>query len=189
MMLSVYTGSWWAMVLRGIAAIAFGILAFVWPGITLAALIFLWGAYALVDGAFSIAAGIKSHGEYKRWWLLLLEGILGIAAGIVAFVMPGITALILLILIAAWAIVTGVFEIAAAIQLRKEIRGEWLLALAGVASVLFGVAMFLNPAAGALAVVWLIGVYALVFGVLLVALGLRLHSAVKSANHMTPRAV
>lgn len=189
MMLSVYTGSWWAMVLRGIAAIAFGVLAFVWPGITVAALIFLWGAYALVDGAFSIAAGIRSHGEYKRWWFLLLEGVLSIAAGIVAFVMPGITALILLILIAAWAIVTGVFEIAAAIQLRKEIKGEWLLGLAGAASVLFGVAMFLNPAAGALAVVWLIGVYAIFFGVLLVALGLRLHSVVKSANHMTPRAV
>ena len=188
-MLPTYTYSWWAMVLRGIAAIAFGILAFIWPQITLVALIFLWGVYALVDGAFSIAAGIKSHGEYKRWWLLLLEGILSVAAGLVAFVMPGITALVLLILIAAWAIVTGIFEIAAAIQLRKEIRGEWLLALAGVASVLFGLAMFVNPVACALAVMWLIGVYAIVFGVLMIALGLRLHSLVKSADHMSPRAV
>lgn len=188
-MLPVYADTWWAMVLRGIAAIAFGVLAFIWPQITLTALIFLWGVYALVDGAFSIAAGIRSHGEYKRWWLLLVEGILSIAAGVVAFVMPGITALVLLILIAAWAIVTGVFEIAAAIQLRKEIKGEWLLALAGVASVLFGIAMFVNPAAGALAVVWLIGAYAVVFGALLIALGLRLHNLVKSADGMSPRAV
>ncbi len=188
-MLPVYTDTWWAMVLRGIAAIAFGILAFIWPQITLTALIFLWGAYAFVDGAFAIAAGIRRHGEYKRWWLLLVEGVLSIAAGVVAFVMPGITALVLLILIAAWAIVTGVFEIAAAIQLRREIQGEWLLALAGVASLLFGIAMFVNPAVGALAVVWLIGAYAIVFGVLLIALGLRLHNLVKSTDRMSPRAV
>jgi uncharacterized membrane protein HdeD (DUF308 family) len=188
-MLLVYTGTWWVMVLRGIAAVAFGVLAFISPRITLTALVFLWGAYALVDGAFAIAAGIKTYGEYKRWWLLLLEGVLGVAAGLVAFVMPGITALVLLILIGAWAIVTGLFEIAAAIQLRKEIKGEWLLGLAGVASVLFGIALLVNPVVGALAVVWLIAAYALVFGVLLIALGVRLHSLVKSADHMTPRAV
>jgi uncharacterized membrane protein HdeD (DUF308 family) len=188
-MLPVFSESWWALVLRGIAAIAFGVLAFVWPHITLAALVFLWGAYALVDGAFAIAAGIKSHGEYKRWWVLLIEGILSVIAGVMAFVIPGITALVLLILIAAWAIATGAFEIAAAIQLRKYIRGEWLLALAGVASVLFGVALLVNPLAGALAVVWLIGAYAIVFGVLLIALGLRLHNLVRSADKMSPHAV
>jgi uncharacterized membrane protein HdeD (DUF308 family) len=188
-MLAVYTESWWAMVLRGIAAIAFGVLAFIWPHITLAALVFLWGAYALVDGIFAIGAGIKSHGEYKRWWLLLLEGILSVIAGIVAFVIPGITALVLLILIAAWAIVTGGFEIGAAIQLRKQIHNEWLLALAGVASILFGLALLVNPLAGALAVVWIIGAYAIVFGVLLIALGLRLHSMVRHADRMTPRPV
>ena len=158
-MLIMYTGSWWSLVLRGLAAIAFGVLAFVWPTITLTALVFLWGAYALVDGAFAIAAGVKSYGENKRWWVLLLEGILGVAAGLIAFLMPSITALVLLILIAAWAVVTGAFEIAAAIQLRKEIKGEWLLALAGVASILFGLALMLNPGVGALAVLWLIGAY------------------------------
>jgi uncharacterized membrane protein HdeD (DUF308 family) len=188
-MLSVYTGSWWSLVLRGIAAILFGILAFVWPGITLVALVFLWGAYVLVDGALAIAAGIKTHGENKRWWLLLIQGILGLIAGIVAFVIPGITALVLLMLIAAWAIVTGAFELVAAIQLRKYITGEWLLALAGICSIIFGVLLVLNPGPGALAVVWLIGAYAIVFGVLLIALGLRLHSMVKSADRMTPRAV
>ena len=188
-MLVVYTSSWWALVLRGLAAIAFGVLAFVWPQITLTALVFLWGAYALVDGAFAIAAGVKSHGENKRWWVLLLEGILGVAAGLVAFLVPGITALALLILIAAWAMVTGAFEIAAAIQLRKYIKGEWLLALAGVASVLFALALLFNPAAGALAVVWLIGAYSIVFGVLLIVLGVRLHSLVRSADRMSPHAV
>jgi uncharacterized membrane protein HdeD (DUF308 family) len=188
-MLLVYTSSWWALVLRGIAAILFGILAFVWPGITITALVFLWGAYVLIDGAFAIAAGVRAHGENKRWWVLLLEGILSVVAGVLAFVIPGITALVLLLLIAAWAIVTGVFEIAAAIQLRKYITGEWILALAGVASILFGVALFLNPLVGALAVVWLIGAYAVVFGVLLIALGIRLHSLTRSADRMSPRAV
>ncbi len=188
-MLVVYTSSWWALVLRGLAAIAFGVLAFVWPQITLTALVFLWGAYALVDGAFAIAAGVKSHGENKRWWVLLLEGILGVAAGLVAFLVPGITALVLLMLIAAWAMVTGAFEIAAAIQLRKYIKGEWLLALAGVASVLFALALLFNPAAGALAVVWLIGAYSIVFGILLIVLGVRLHNLVRSADGMSPHAV
>ena len=188
-MLVVYTSSWWALVLRGLAAIAFGVLAFVWPQITLTALVFLWGAYALVDGAFAIAAGVKSHGENKRWWVLLLEGILGVAAGLVAFLVPGITALALLGLIAAWAMVTGAFEIAAAIQLRKHIKGEWLLALAGVASVLFALALLFNPAVGALALVWLIGAYSIVFGVLLIVLGVRLHSLVRSADRMSPHAV
>lgn len=188
-MLTVYTASWWALLLRGIAALIFGILAFVWPGITLTALVLLWGAYALVDGAFSIAAGIRSHDENKRWWVLLLEGLLGVAAGIIAFVMPGITALVLLLLIAAWAIVTGVFEVVAAIQMRKYIKGEWLLILAGIASVIFGVLLFLNPAAGALAVVWLIGAYAIVFGILMIALSLRLHGMMRSAGRISPRAV
>ena len=188
-MFTVFTGSWWALVLRGLIAIAFGVIAFVSPHITLTALVFLWGAYALVDGIFAIAAGIKTYTENQRWWVLLLEGILGVVAGVLAFVIPAITAWVLLILIAVWAIVTGVFEITEAIQLRKHIKGEWLLALAGVASVLFGVALLFNPNAGALAVVWLIGAYAIVFGILLIALGLRLHSLVRSVDRMSPRAV
>lgn len=185
-MFIVFTSSWWALVLRGLAAIAFGILAFLWPHITVTVLVFLWGAYALVDGVFAIAAGIKSYEKSKRWWVLLLEGLLSVAAGVLAFVIPGITALVLLLLIAAWAIVTGAFEIGAAIQLRKYITGEWLLALAGAASVLFGFALLINPNAGAIAVVWLIGAYAVLFGVLLVALGFRLKGLVSRSHPMSP---
>jgi uncharacterized membrane protein HdeD (DUF308 family) len=188
-MLIVYSSSWWAMALRGLAAILFGILAFVWPRMTLTVLVFLWGAYALLDGVVAIAAGIKSHGEFKRWWVLLVEGILSVLAGVVAFIMPGITALVLLILIGAWAIVTGVFEIAAAIQMRKYITGEWMLALAGVASILFGVALLINPAVGALAVVWLIGAYSILFGVLMVALGFKLKALTHAEPRMTPRTI
>lgn len=188
-MFIVFTSSWWMLVLRGLVAIAFGVAAFVWPQLTITALVFLWGAYVLVDGAFAIIAGIRSHAENKRWWLLLVEGLLGVAAGVVAFVVPSITALVLLLLISAWAVVTGVFEIAAAIQLRKYITGEWLLAVAGIASVLFGLALLINPAAGAVAVVWLIGSYAIVSGVLLMALGFRLRSLKGAAHRMSPHAV
>jgi len=188
-MLVVFTSSWWALVLRGIGAILFGVLAFIWPHITLTALVFLFGAYALVDGVFAIIAGVKSHGEFKRWWVLLIEGVFSVIAGVLAFMLPGITALILLILIAAWSIVTGVFEIAAAIQMRKYITGEWMLVLAGVASLLFGIALLVNPGVGALAVVWLIGAYTIVFGVLLFALGIRLRGLMHSARQMTPRHV
>src|SRR5258705_10835884 len=188
-MLLVFASSWWALVLRGIAAILLGVLAFMWPGITLTALVFLFGAYALVDGAFSIVAGVKSYSEHKRWWLLLIGGCLSVAAGVFAFMVPAMTALILLILIASWAIVTGAFKIAAAIQLRKHITGEWLLALSGIISILFGAALLYNPVAGALAVVWLIGVYAVFDGILLLALGIRLRGLERSLPHMVPTAV
>ena len=164
--------NWWAIALRGVAGIIFGILALLMPAITIRALILLFGVYAVVEGIFAVIAAVSGHSGAPRW-LLFLEGIVGIAAGIVAFVWPALTALVLLYVIAAWAIVTGVFEIAAAIQLRKEIEGEIWLGLAGLASIFFGLALFARPGAGALAVVWIIGAYAIVFGALLVALGFR----------------
>jgi len=165
--------NWWAVSLRGLAGILFGIITFFAPGISLAALVLLFGAYAFADGVLTIISAIRRRGA-DRWWLLLLNGLVGIAAGILTLVWPGITALALLYVVAAWALVTGVLEIAAAIRLRKAITGEWLLALSGVLSMALGVMLVLWPGAGALALVIWIGAYAFVFGVLLLALGLRL---------------
>jgi uncharacterized membrane protein HdeD (DUF308 family) len=175
-MVIVLARNWWALALRGFLAVLFGIMAFALPGITLGALVLLYGAYALIDGIFAIAAALVGRTGGLPWWALLVEGLVGIAVGVMTFAWPGITALVLLYLIAAWAVVTGVLEIAAAIQLRREVRGEWLLALSGVLSVLFGLALVINPGAGALAVVWLIGAYAIAFGALLLVLGFRLRS-------------
>jgi uncharacterized membrane protein HdeD (DUF308 family) len=171
-MLSVIARNWWLIVLRGVCAIVFGLLAWIWPGVTLATLVLLWGAYAFVDGILALAAAFSGRAD-APWWALTLEGIVGILAAVAAFLYPGITAIILLYVIAIWAIVTGVIEIVAAIQLRKEIEGELWLGLAGLGSILFGVVLIARPGLGALAVVWMIGLYAVLFGVLLVALGFR----------------
>ena len=175
--------NWWALALRGLAAILFGILAFAWPGITLFVLVIFFGAYMLVDGIFAIVAAVRAAGEEARWWLMLLEGVLGVVVGLVAFFWPGLTALALLYLIAAWAIVTGIMEIAAAIRLRREVVGEWALILGGAFSVLFGVLLVVIPArAGLLSLTWLIGAYAVVFGILLVVLAFRVRNAPSSAG-------
>src|SRR5262245_59856522 len=170
------TRNWWVVLLRGVAGIAFGIITVMAPSISLAALVILWGAYAFADGVLALVSAIRRAGQDSRWWVLLLEGLVGITAGVLALIWPGLTAIALLYVIAAWALVTGVLEIAAAIRLRKVIAHEWLLALSGIASLAFAVVLFLFPRAGALAVVLRIGAYALVFGALLVALALRLHS-------------
>jgi uncharacterized membrane protein HdeD (DUF308 family) len=164
---------WWLLALRGVAAIIFGILAFVWPGLTLGALVILFGVYVLIDGISNIVTGFSHRETNDRWWVMLLEGLVGILAGILTFVYPGISAVILLYFIASWAILTGIFEIVAAIRLREEITGEWALALSGIASIIFGVLLFLFPGTGALAVVWIIGSYAILFGALLIYLAFK----------------
>jgi uncharacterized membrane protein HdeD (DUF308 family) len=168
--------NWWALVLRGFFDVLFGITAFVWPGITLAVLVLLYGAFALVDGSFALAAVLVGRTRGMPSWALLVEGLAGIAVGAITLFWPGITQLALLFMIAAWAVVTGGFEIVAAVRLRKEIRGEWLLALSGVLSVAVGVALVVNPGAGLLAISWMIGTYAIIFGVLFIVLGFRLRS-------------
>jgi uncharacterized membrane protein HdeD (DUF308 family) len=168
--------NWWLLALRGLAAVIFGVLAFVWPGITLLTLIWLFGAFALVNGILSLVLATKAPKGYPRFGSLILGGLLGILAGLLTFVMPGITALGLLILIAAWALITGILEIVAAIKLRKTITGEWMLILAGLASVAFGILLILQPAAGALVMVLWIGAYALVFGILLFVLAFKMRS-------------
>jgi uncharacterized membrane protein HdeD (DUF308 family) len=170
------TRRWWTILIRGIAAVLFGILTFVVPQVSLFVLVMLFGAYALVDGIFAIAAAVRAGRGGEQWGALLFEGIVGIAAGVVVFLWPAISALSLLIVIGAWAIVTGVLEIVSAIRLRKIIQNEWLLGLAGVLSIAFGVLCFVRPKAGALAITLYIGAYALVFGALEIALAFRLRS-------------
>ena len=168
------TGHWWALALRGGIAILFGLAALLRPGIALQALILLFGAYALVDGVFAIVGVFGGTRGGTPRWLLFVEGIAGILAGLIAFVLPGLTAVLLLYLIAVWAIVTGIFEIAMAIRLRKEIRGEWALIVGGAFSVLFGVILaVVGPVAGLLSLIWLIGIYALAFGILLLITAFR----------------
>lgn len=162
------TGHWWALALRGAIAILFGLAALLRPGIAVEALILLFGAYALVDGIFSIVGVFGGTQAGTPRWLLLIEGIAGIVAGLIAFALPGLTAILLLYLIAAWAIITGISEIAMAIRLRKEIRGEWALIVGGVLSVLFGIILaIIGPVAGLLSLIWVIGFYALIFGILM----------------------
>jgi uncharacterized membrane protein HdeD (DUF308 family) len=166
---------WWMLVIRGVAAVAFGVLAIAWPGISLLSLVLLWGAYALVDGTAAIALAVRSGREGRRWGWLFFEGLVGVAAAVFTAMRPGITAFALLVLIAAWAVVTGIAEIVAAVELRREIRGEWLLAASGILSIAFGALALVFPGASALALVVVIGAYAIVFGVLMTALGFRIH--------------
>jgi uncharacterized membrane protein HdeD (DUF308 family) len=172
--------NWWLVLLRGVASIVFGVLAFIWPGLTLVALIFLWGAYAVIDGGIALWAAISGKaGEIApRLWLAVV-GIVGLLAGLVAFASPGLTAFVLLMFIAGWAIVIGALEIWGAIQLRKEIEGEGWLILSGLLSIAFGALLFARPGSGALALVWVIGAFAVLHGCALIALSLRLKQFVK----------
>src|SRR6516162_11662397 len=163
--------NWWALALRGLAAVLFGLLTFFLPGITLVTLVLLFGAYALVDGILNLAAFFRVASHH---WALLIEGVIGIIAGVLTFAWPAITALVLLYVIAFWAIFTGIFEIIAGIRLRRAVTNEWMLIVIGVLSLLFGVLILFAPGVGALAIILWIGAYALVFGVFLLALAFRL---------------
>jgi uncharacterized membrane protein HdeD (DUF308 family) len=173
---AVLAKNWWSLVIRGIVAILMGVAAFVWPGVTLAALVLLFGAYALLDGIVSMIGAVRAVEAHQRWGALVFEGVAGIAAAVITVLWPAITAFALVCIIAAWAILTGILEIAAAIRLRKHVAGEWLLALTGLVSVAFGMLLLVAPVAGVLAIALWVGIYLLVFGVLLVALGIRLKS-------------
>jgi uncharacterized membrane protein HdeD (DUF308 family) len=172
-MLSVLARRWWLLALRGLLAILFGILALIWPELTVDVLTLIFAAYVFVDGLFTVISVIVDRELYPRWGRALLGGLLGMAVGVVTFIWPNVTQLTLLILIAAWAFLIGIFSIIAAIDLRKEMEGELLLGLSGVLSILFGLLLVIWPASGLLALIWMIGGYAIVFGVLLILLAFR----------------
>lgn len=172
-MVRLLTKGWWMVVLRGVLAVLFGLAAFGWPGLTLLTLVVLFGAYALVDGVFALVTAATSWQERDDRWLLVLSGVAGIGIGVVTFRTPETAALVLLMYIAAWALVIGVLRVAAAIRPRREIEGEFWLALPGVVSIVFAFLLWVFPGAGALSVIWLIGGYAIVFGISLIALGLQ----------------
>jgi uncharacterized membrane protein HdeD (DUF308 family) len=168
--------NWWALAIRGIAAVAFGVLALFWPPAAFVALVLVFGAYAVVDGIFNLVAAVRPPHTGQRWGPLVFEGIVSLIVGVITLLWPRISAFALVMFIAAWSIVTGIAEVVAAIRLRKHIRGEWLLALSGVLSLVLGVLLFVAPAAGAFVITIWIGAYAVVFGAVIVGLSLRLRS-------------
>jgi len=177
---------WWVPAIRGGLAVLFGILAILVPGAALAALVALFGAYALVDGVFALLTAARFTHTDERWGLLVVEGVVGVAAGVVSFAHPAATALALVYLVAAWAILTGIVEIAAAVRLRKVIAGEWALGALGVVSLLLGIGLLASPRAALITITWMIGAYALLFGFGLLSLAWRLRRL--NTNHERNRA-
>ena len=172
---TVLVRNWWALALRGVLAVLLGVVAFVLPGVTLAVLIALFGVYALVDGFLSIVAGVKAAEHHERFGSLLWRGIVGIAAGLAALALPAVTAIVLTLIIGVWAIVTGVLEIVAAVHLHRA-HGEWLLIMNGVLSAVFGLALVVAPGFGLLTLVWIVGGYAIFFGLIMLTLAVRLRA-------------
>ncbi|MEA2706885.1 MAG: hypothetical protein QOH22_1673 [Gemmatimonadaceae bacterium] len=171
-----WNSNWWALGLRALAAILLGVIALALPGPTLAAIVIVFGIYAITDGVLAIIAAIRGIRRKERWGAMLFEGIIGIIAGVVALLWPGIGALALTYLVAGWALATGAFEIAAAIRLRKIMTGEWLLMIAGILSIVLAVLVAAFPGVGALTLVWWLGAYALAYGVISLVLALRVRS-------------
>jgi uncharacterized membrane protein HdeD (DUF308 family) len=169
------------LIVRGVVGLVIGLIAFASPGVTIAALVVIFGFYAFIDGVTNLILGLTRTRTHGRSWAMAVQGIVGIAAGVLTFLWPGVTALALVIFIGAWAIVTGVFELVAAIRLRKVIRGEWLLALSGIMSMIFGVLVFAFPGAGAVGIAWILGAYSAAAGIILIMLGVRLRSSVAVA--------
>jgi len=167
---------WWVILLRGLVAMLFGLAAYAWPALTLAMLVTFFGAYVLVDGCFGVYQAFSGRKENENWWVLLLEGLLGIAFGFITLQAPGITVLVLTLYIGFWAMATGVLRIILAVRLRKEIDGEWWLALSGLVGIAFGVFVVARPGAGVLSMLTVLAIWAVVVGVSLVLLAFRVKS-------------
>jgi uncharacterized membrane protein HdeD (DUF308 family) len=183
-MLPAVSGNWVALAVRGVAAVLFGLAALIWPGLTLAVLIILYGVYAVVDGVFAIVAGLRAGGGSRRW-LLLAEGALSILAGLIAVFWPGVSAVVLLYIIGFWAIFGGLLRIVGAVLLRREIDNEWTMALSGALWMILGIALFVVPGAGLLSLAWLIGIFALGAGITLIALAWRVRGQGPGGNSRT----
>ena len=183
-MLDILARNWWAIAIRGIAAILFGLCAFFIPGAALWAVVLIFGAYCLVDGIFAIVAAVRAAQAHERWAQLLIAGVFGMLVAAITWWAPGVTALGLLYLIAAWAVVTGVLELVAAFELRRHLPGELWWVLAGLCSIVFGLFLIWDPGTGALAVLWLIGAYAIAFGIFLLGLALRLRGHLERMRHV-----
>lgn len=175
-MLNVLASNWWTILLRGILAILFGLLALFWPEISISVLILLFGIFAIADGMFSIISELRRYGERARWWVLVFEGLAGMAIGVVAVIWPQITAVVFIYLVASWGLITGVLEILAAIRLRDVLEGEWILAVTGLLSIALGILFVLFPNASLVAMIWILGMYAILFGILLIVLSFRLRN-------------
>lgn len=171
--------SWWLLLLRGVAAVAFGVLTFVWPQISLLTLIMVYGIYALADGILALIAAIRGGGVVPRWWLAL-GGVVSILTAVLVFAWPGLTALVLVYLIGFWSILRGVLEIIGAIRLRDEIANEWTLGVAGALSVIFGLILVIMPGAGAIGLLWLIATWAVLFGLLLIWVAFKVRKLAKA---------
>jgi uncharacterized membrane protein HdeD (DUF308 family) len=168
------TRNWRLVVLRGVLAILLGLAAFVWPSITWIVMVMMFGIYTLMDGLVALGTGLSRTTDSPRWWGFFGEGLISIGVAVVALIWPELTAFIIIFLIAGLAVFTGILEIVAAIRLRHEINNEWLLALGGMISIVLGVLLFIQPVAGGIAIIWTVAAYAMIFGVLLIALGFRL---------------
>jgi uncharacterized membrane protein HdeD (DUF308 family) len=168
--------NWWMIAIRGAIAVIFGILALIWPGLTVLTLVIFFGAFAIVDGVFAIGTAIRHAERRMEWWPELVEGIIGIIFGLIAFIWPGLTALGLLYIIGAWAVITGIAEIAAAVRLRSVITNEWFLGISGALSIVWGVILFIFPGSGAIALAWVIGIFAIIYGASLLSFAWRVHN-------------
>jgi len=185
-MLDQLRGNWWILALRGLAGVAFGVAALLWPAVSERAIVVLYGTYAIVDGALAASTALRKRRAHGRRATLWLEGLVGALAGIVAWVFPGMTTLTLAFVVASWAVITGIFELAAALRLREELEGEWLLSGAALASLAFGIALATRPSSGPLALLWVFGGYAIAFGLLVAALAVVLRVAHRAS---APRGV